>query len=158
MRAHMRISKLVLICLCLLSVAAYGFSPEGAEGKGKFAVCNACHNPALDPPLAPPMWGVQRRYKGIAQDRDQFINMVAGFAASPTLEKAVFRRAVTLLGLMPAVSLPEADLKEIAAYIWEEEFAPPCAHWENGAARAEQMGDSTHAEKDRVMLEMFCGR
>lgn len=140
----------------MLSTNGYAFSPNGTEGKENFLVCNACHNPTLNPPLAPPMWGVQRRYKRMAYDKDHFIELIAQFAKAPTLEKAIFQGAVEKMGLMPKVALPEEGLKKIAAYIWEEEFSPPCAHWEIGAANAEKAGDVAHAEKDRRMLKRFC--
>lgn len=156
MKKWMRVVTGIVIGCCVFWINGHAFSPEATEGKQKFQLCNACHNPSLDPPLAPPMWGVQRRYKRIAQDKNQFIDMVAQFAKAPTLENAVLVRAVKMLGLMPAVALPEDDLKKIATYIWEEQFSPPCKHWEIGAIRAEKEGDVAHAKKDRKMLKRFC--
>ena len=142
----------------ILTFEALAFTPEADAGKEQFAVCNACHNPALEPPLAPPMWGIQRRYKMLAESKDQFIDLVAAFAAAPSQEKAIFTQAVENLGLMPPVALPDEQLRGIAAYIWEEQFAPPCAHWQYGAARAEKAGDIAHAQKDRRMMERFCSQ
>jgi len=158
MEKWMRIIRGIVIGSCVFWINGYAFSPEGAEGKEKFPVCNACHNPELNPPLAPPMWGVQRRYKRTAHDKAHFVDLVAGFAIAPAPEKAVFVGAVKKLGLMPAIPLPEDDLKKIAAYIWEEQFSPPCMHWKFGAAQAEEEGDVAHAEKDRRMLKRFCGQ
>ena len=142
----------------LLSLDVNALSPEGERGKQHFAVCDACHNPALDPPLAPPMWGVQRRYKRMAQDKEHFVELVAGFAKAPSEERAIFAKAVKIRGLMPPVPLPDEDLRHVATYIWEEQFPPPCAHWEIGAVQAEKSGDMAHAAKDRRMLERFCGQ
>ncbi len=140
------------------SINAYAFSPEETKGRELFQVCNACHNPSLDPPLAPPMWGVQRRYKRMSNNKGQFINLVSEFAQAPTLENAKFRRAVEMLGLMPPVALPEDSLKKIAAYIFAEQFPPPCMHWKIGVSKAEQAGDMAHANKDRKMLKRFCSQ
>ncbi|MGJ8685865.1 MAG: c-type cytochrome [Spongiibacteraceae bacterium] len=139
-----------------LSINSYAFSPEADSGKKNFAICNACHNPSLNPPLAPPMWGVQRRYKRVSQDKKHFIDSVSNFAKSPSQEKSIFKRAVNVLGLMPSVSLSDEDLKNVAAYIWEESFSPPCEHWRYGVAQAEKVGDTAHANKDRKMLKRFC--
>ena len=151
-------ASVLVVIASVLSVNGYAFSPEAASGKEQFAVCNACHNPELNPPLAPPMWGVQRRYKRMSQSKEHFINSIANFAKEPSEEKAIFKHAIPMLGLMPPVALPDQSLKDIAAYIWEEQFAPPCEHWKHGVTRAENAGDSAHAEKDRRMLKRFCGQ
>ena len=146
----------MILSSTLVSANGYAFSPNGNEGKESFSICNTCHNPTLTTPLAPPMWGVQRRYKRMSNDKDHFIELITQFAIAPTLEKAIFKGAVNKMGLMPKVALPESDLKKIAAYIWEEEFPPPCAHWEIGAENAKKDGDAAHEEKDRRMLNRFC--
>lgn len=43
-------------------VANEHLSASAQQGKQAFAACNACHNPELDPPLAPPMYGVKKYY------------------------------------------------------------------------------------------------
>lgn len=153
-------TKTIIVVLVsgALSVNAYALSPEGANGKQHFPVCNACHNPALNPPLAPPMWGVQRRYKKMSQSKEQFVDAIASFAKAPSQEKAIFKHAIPVLGLMPPVALPDQTLKDVATYIWEEQFPPPCEHWKHGVVRAEQAGDMAHAQKDRRMLKRFCGQ
>ena len=156
-RIEMKIKALLLSTFCTIFLAGnQAHSETVTEGKEGFAVCNACHNPSLNPPLAPPMWGVQRRYKMMANDKDHFIGMVTQFAKAPTIEKAIFKNAVTKMGLMPEVQLTEDNLRKVAAYIWEEKFPPPCKHWEIGAQAAEKAGDTEHANKDRIMLERFC--
>lgn len=151
-------ASILIVISSILSVNGYAFSPEGASGKEHFTVCHACHNPTLNPPLAPPMWGVQRRYKRMSQSKEQFINSIASFAKAPSQEKAVFKHAIPVLGLMPPVVLPDQALKDVATYIWEEQFPPPCEHWKYGVTRAENAGDMAHAEKDRRMLKRFCGQ
>jgi cytochrome c2 len=44
-------------------VKSIKYSQQAVEGEKLFASCFACHNPELDPPLAAPMYGIQRRYK-----------------------------------------------------------------------------------------------
>ncbi|GAB1262289.1 c-type cytochrome [Aurantivibrio plasticivorans] len=150
--------RIVSLTFCAFVAQVNALSPEAEEGKGLFPVCNACHNASIDPPLAPPMWGVQRQYSKIAESDEQFIELVASFAKSPSLDKVRFQHAVDQLGLMPAVAMPLDELKKVAAYIAEEQFEPPCAHWENNAARAEAAGDLQHAKKDRRKLQRFCAQ
>lgn len=148
----------ILTFLSSTTGTAYALSPAGQAGKQYYPVCNACHNPTLEPPLAPPMWGIQRRYQRIAEDKAHFIDLIADFAKEPTLEKVQFRHAIPRLGLMPPVALPEQALREVATYIAEEAFPPPCTHWEASASRAQTEGDSDHARQVRRMLQRFCGR
>ena len=153
-----KMASILIVIASTLSVNGYAFSPEAANGKEHFSVCQACHNPALNPPLAPPMWGVQRRYKKMSQSREHFINSIVNFVKAPSQEKAIFKHAIPILGLMPPIVLPDKTLNEIATYIWEQKFPPPCEHWKYGVIQAEKAGDIAHAEKDRRMLKKFCSQ
>ncbi len=64
--------RLPLFIAAVLTVAdCHALSPEAAEGKALYPACHVCHNPALDPPLGPPMWGAKRRYEmGTLDDED----------------------------------------------------------------------------------------
>lgn len=75
------------------------------------------------------MFGVQRQYKRVTGTREGFIGRIATFVASPSSERAIMRKAVEQLGLMPAMPLPDASLRKIASYIYEQEFLPPGTHW-----------------------------
>ena len=106
------------------------YSPQALKGEKLFASCLACHNPELDPPLGAPMFGVQRRYMRAYGNKEEFTNAVVDFVLHPTEEKAMMREAVQELKLMPAFALPEQDVRNIATYIYETTFKPPCKHWE----------------------------
>lgn len=151
-------AKILTVVAGILSVNGYALTPEAASGKEHFAVCHACHNPALNPSLAPPMWGVQRRYKRMSRSKERFVDSIADFAKQPAQERALFKHAIPVMGLMPPVALPDETLKEIATYIWEAQFPPPCEHWQYGATRAQGAGDMARAAKERRMLERFCGK
>lgn len=138
------------------SASVYALSPEAEAGAQTFPRCNACHNAEHSPPLAPPFWAIQKRYKKIASSKAEFIERVALFARQPTKEKAYFQGAVQRMGLMPAFDMPGQELRDVAAYIYEQPFAPPCTHWKHGAEMAEKAGDADHAAKDRAMLRKFC--
>jgi len=152
-----RTIALLLIWGGLLPAAgARDLTPEAAEGKTLYPACHVCHDTALDPPLGPPMWGVQRRYMNNNLDREDFIRSMVDFVKAPSLEKAIHDQAVEQLGLMPALPLPDPLLEKIAAYIFEESFPPPCDHWKIAVQRALERGDTEHAGRDQRMLDNFC--
>ncbi|MEW7978395.1 MAG: hypothetical protein B0D96_00250 [Candidatus Sedimenticola endophacoides] len=153
---HSSIRCGLALTLLLASVHSQALSPEALEGKAFYPACHVCHNPQMDPPLGPPMWGVQRRYRNATLDEEDFIERMAGFVRAPSLEQAIHDEALRQLGLMPPMPLPDEMLRKIARYILEETFAPPCAHWEIAVKRALAQGDPAHAEKDRNMLNRFC--
>ncbi|OOZ37562.1 hypothetical protein BOW51_01750 [Solemya velesiana gill symbiont] len=102
------------------------------------------------------MWSVQRLYKRNSLDNEDFVESMVEFVKQPTLESAKHEEAISQLGLMPPMPLPDEMLKKIAAYILEEQFPPPCEHWRIAAQRADQKGDKEHAMKDRRQLKRFC--
>jgi len=148
----------LLLIATLFSASCLALSPEAIEGKSLYPTCHVCHNQAMDPPLGPPMWGVQRRYKKNTIDDEDFVQSMANFVKKPTLETAIHDMAVEQMGLMPALPLPDDLLKKIATYILEEQFPPPCDHWAIAVKRATEKGDLEHAKKDQRMLDRFCDK
>ena len=148
--------KLLLPGILVVSCNTHALSLEAEEGKALYPSCHVCHNQEMDPPLGPPMWSVQRRYRNGTLDDEDFIERMVEFVKAPSLDTAIHDEAVAQLGLMPPLPLPDEMLRKIALYILEEQFAPPCAHWQIAVKRAEAKGDLEHARKDRTMLKRFC--
>lgn len=123
--------KKILLILLLTNLNSYALTPEAEKGKTAIAVCLSCHNAELDPALAPPLYGVQNKYKQAFEDQETFVQAIIDWAKNPTEEKALMKRPVKKLGLMAPMPLPDAMLKSIGTYLYEEEFAPPCSHWAN---------------------------
>ena len=146
----------LFLLAALAPAAGYALSPEASEGQALYPACHVCHDPTLDPPLGPPMWAVQRRYRSASLDEEDFVERIIAFVKAPSLEQALITPAVERFGLMPALPLPDEMLRKIAAYIWEADFAPPCEHWRNAARWAESAGDADHAARDARMLQRFC--
>lgn len=142
--------------MLLISHSVYALSPEAQAGKSLFAVCLACHDTAQDPPKGPPMWGVKRRYKRNSLDDEDFIKSMVEFVSKPSEDKAIHDMALEQMGLMPAMPLGDTTLTQIARYILEEEFPPPCDHWTIAVKRAKARGDEAHAAKDQRQLDRFC--
>ncbi len=145
-----------LLSSFLFSVSSYALSPEATEGETLFPSCNVCHDQAHTPALGPPMWGVQRRYIRATSDKADFIQQMTSFVKAPTMEAAIHDEARGQLGLMPAMPLPDDLLNKIAAYIFEEQFPPPCDHWRFAVKKAKDSGDADHAAKDQRQLDRFC--
>ncbi len=153
---YLNVAGFIVLGSLFYSTNSSALSPIAIEGKSLYPTCNVCHNPEMDPPLGPPMWGVQRRYKKLTIDDEDFIGKMISFVKAPTIEKAIHEKAIEQLGLMPPMPLPEKVLRKIATYILEAEFPPPCTHWKIAVQRAEAKGDVDHAQKDQMMLERFC--
>jgi len=149
--------KMIILSAAMLISANAWANDVVDEGKKLFqSNCLSCHNAKLDPPMAPPMFGVQKHYKRATSDRDTFIDKLTDFAKSPSEEKALMRMAVQHLGVMPDPGMEEAELRKIAAYIHDEAFAPPCAHWKAGMKAAKAKGDLQHFKKDQMRYNRMC--
>lgn len=135
--------------------SAADLSDEAKMGHQLYAVCHSCHDQGLWPAKGPPMFGVQRRYKRATDSKEAFISRMVTFVTTPSEQTAVMTPAVEQLGLMPALPLGEVPLRQIAAYIYEAEFPPPCEHWKNAIARDQAAGDD-HARQDRRMYDKLC--
>jgi cytochrome c551/c552 len=122
--------KLTLLTLAL-AFNAMALTPEAEKGKASISACLACHNAELTPSLAPPFYGVQNKYKQAYSDKQSFITAISDWAKHPSEENALMKRPIQMLGLMPAMPLPDEMLAQIGAYLYEESFDPPCTHWAN---------------------------
>ncbi len=151
--------KIILLAIAMLFTAnAYADEKKMAEGKSLFKEnCFVCHNADLDPPQAPPMFGVQKHYKRATADRDAFIEKVTTFAMDPTEDKAILKMAVDHLGVMPNPGVEEADVRKIAAYIHDETFAKPCGHMKAAMKMAKSEGDLKHFNKIKKNFNRMCG-
>ncbi|MDQ6952987.1 MAG: cytochrome c [Mariprofundaceae bacterium] len=128
-----------------------------AEGKTLFQEnCLVCHNAQLDPPQAPPMFGVQMKYKMATPDKESFINKMTSFATHPTEEKALLKKPVQVLGVMPDMGFDEGDVRKITAYLYDETFAPPCKHWEIAMRMTQVSHDMKHYQKIKKRYNALC--
>jgi len=149
--------KLILLSLAMLLASNASASDNMGEGKRLFNEnCLVCHNAELDPPQAPPMFGVQKHYKRATTNRDDFIEKVTAFAMDPTGEKAILKMAVEHLGVMPNPGVEEADVRKIAAYIHDETFPKPCGHMKAAMKMAKSEGDLKHLNKIKKKFDRMC--
>lgn len=130
----------ILITGLIVSQLSFALTPDAEKGKASVAVCLSCHNATLEPPKAPPFFGVKNRYIRDYQDKEGFIKAITDWVKNPSEEKALMKRPVKILGVMPAMPLPDDMLNQIASYLYEEQFDPPCEHWSNELSRPSPQG------------------
>jgi len=151
--------KILLFSVAMLVASNANASDKMEEGKRLFNEnCLVCHNAELDPPQAPPMFGVQKHYKRATADRDAFIEKVTAFAMDPTDDKAILRMAVDHLGVMPNPGVEESDVRKIAAYIHDEKFVLPCGHLKAAMKMAKADGDMKHFNKANKRFNKMCSK
>jgi mono/diheme cytochrome c family protein len=125
-----------------------------AKGKGLIATnCYSCHSataPLEGGRLAPPMEAVKNHYLNEETTLAEFTDQLIKFVQKPSPVYSKMPGAQRRFGLMPALPLPEEELRAIAAYIYHEDLEAPEwleAHQRDGHAAQEAEG--TYAEKGR---------
>jgi len=155
----MNMKKIIL--LMTMSIAWVGSASAASgdffTGKKLFQKqCLVCHSADLNPPQAPPMFGVQMKYKKATGSKQDFVEKVTVFATHPTIEKALLKKPVQLLGLMPDLGFDVADVKLIAAYIYDESFAPPCKHMKVAMRIFKERGDTKAFRHHKERYDAMC--
>lgn len=89
--------------------------------------CYICHIETPDPSrngqmIAPPMINVKEHYKPSYPNKEEFINAMVSFIQDPSEEKTLMPGAVKKFNLMPKLIYDEAELRLIAATIYEKDF------------------------------------
>lgn len=89
--------------------------------------CFSCHNPDMtggpQSRLGPPMFMVRRHYYKEGVSKEDFTHSIVSFVKNPSEEKSRMKGAIKNFGLMPAGYFDEADIKLIAAYIYENDLS-----------------------------------
>jgi cytochrome c2 len=149
--------KIMILTATMLFTGSAWAADAVEEGKRLLNEnCLSCHNAELDPPMAPPMFGVQKRYKMASSDRIEFIRKITEFVQQPSQEKALMKRAIKHVGLMPEVDVAEGDVKKIAAYIHDASFAVPCNHLQAAMKMAKAKGDTQHFNHAQSRFNQMC--
>ena len=115
-----RAAGLVLPLAALLAAAAPAAAQEpvtGGEATFK-AVCATCHS--IHPPAAqaPPMAHIARHYLDADTARTAVIERIVRWVREPANDRSLLPpMARERWGLMPPLQLPEAQAREVAAYV-----------------------------------------
>jgi len=148
----------------ILASASLMFATQALAGDQGFEAgkrlfqehCLSCHHAELDPPMAPPMFGVQMKYKMATHDKAEFVDSVTAFVTNPSKDKALLKEPVKILGVMPDLGFDESDVRKIAAYIHDETFSPPCKHWQKAAERFKAQGKMKLYQKHQQKYDAMC--
>jgi len=85
------------------------------------ARCAACHTLYPPPKAAPPAMGIVMHYSETYRTRDQFVDAVARWVAAPSKDKTHMPpHAIEKFGVMPPLGFPDAEVRVIAAWMWDE--------------------------------------
>lgn len=158
-----------LLVFSLFSVASSA-AAENKEGKEVFELtCKSCHMPkggghaSLDgrheKRNAPPMAMVKKRYLKAYPERDDFVKAVADWAAAPSQDNALLKRAIKHHGVMPAQMFKTDSLKSVAAYIYDEDMGKAgCGmHGGKGGAKHDHGGKDGMKCGDKSAKGDCCG-
>ena len=102
------------------------------------------------------MFGVQMKYKMATNNKAAFVGKVSAFVMNPSEDKALLKMPVKMLGVMPDIGVEENDARKIAAYIHDETFAPPCAHWKHAAEKFKSEGKMKMYQKHQQKYDAMC--
>lgn len=104
----------------LLAAATAGAQDAPVSGELTFrVVCATCHT--LNPPYekAPPMTHIARHYRQAFASEAEGVEAIVQWVAKPEVSRSKMpAHAIERFGLMPAFPLPEAQLREVAKYVW----------------------------------------
>lgn len=108
--------------LALLALLAPAAAAQDSTPPGELTfrvVCAACHT--LNPPYekAPPMTHVARHYRQAFATEAEGVEAIVQWVMKPEAARSKMpAHAIERFGLMPAFPLPEAQLREVASYVW----------------------------------------
>jgi cytochrome c len=115
-----------VLYLSILSCIATGFLAANAtaktpDGRAIFdRNCSVCHSVNPPPKSAPPVVPLANRYHLKFQTKEQGVAYMAAFLKKPDKNRAVDPQAVSRFGLMPAITLTDAERTAVAAWFWDQ--------------------------------------
>jgi mono/diheme cytochrome c family protein len=103
----------------------FGFSAQASantkDGKAIFTEsCSVCHSISPPPKNAPPIIPLASHYHLKFKTKKEGVDHLVAYMKSPNKDKAVDTQAITRFGLMPALSLPDSELRTVAEWVWDQ--------------------------------------
>jgi len=93
------------------------------QGKAVFdKSCSLCHSYGPPPKIAPPMVGISQHYHDnfTNAETEKAIAHMVDFIKNPSKEKSMLLPiGLEKWGLMPAMNLPDEDLRAVAYWTWQ---------------------------------------
>ena len=93
---------------------------DPAEGARIYeTLCAGCHALGTPARTAPPLAHVAMRYRQAYPDRDEAVARLADYVRAPAAARSVLSPdLVQRWGVMPALPLPDEQLRAVALYVW----------------------------------------
>ncbi|NTW63511.1 MAG: cytochrome c [Chlorobiaceae bacterium] len=82
--------------------------------------CSVCHSVNPPPKSAPPLVSLSAQYHRVFKTKAAGVTALAAFLTLPNKKNAVDQEAVSKFGLMPALSLSEAERRSVAEWVWDQ--------------------------------------
>jgi mono/diheme cytochrome c family protein len=111
------LSGIVAGCLSMATVS-FAEVPDGAIIFERN--CSVCHSINPPPKTAPPIAPMANRYHQRFQTKGEGVAHLMAFLKKPDKQKSIDQQAIARFGLMPAISLPDAELRAVAEWFWNQ--------------------------------------
>ncbi|NTU53657.1 MAG: cytochrome c [Chlorobiaceae bacterium] len=108
------------VTACFFSMATVSFAgvPDGAIVFERN--CSVCHSVNPPPKSAPPIIPLANRYHQRFQMKEQGVAFMIAYLKKPDKQKSIDQQAVARFGLMPAIQLPDTELRAVAEWFWNQ--------------------------------------
>ncbi len=91
------------------------------DGKAIFDKnCSVCHSVMPPPKSAPPITPLASHYHQKYSTKKDGVNHLVAYLKSPNKDNAIDPQAITRFGLMPALRLPDSELRAVAEWVWDQ--------------------------------------
>jgi cytochrome c551/c552 len=112
---------LMMMSMGLLFNSAANAATKSLDGQAIFNLnCSVCHSVAPPPKTAPPIMPLASHYHQKFKTKTEGVSHLVAYLKSPNKDKAVDPQAITRFGLMPALTLPDAELRAVAEWVWDQ--------------------------------------
>lgn len=113
---------LIVLSTLMLAPASAECSTKIPDGKAVFERnCSVCHSINPPPKSAPPIVPIASSYHRQFSSKTAGINHMVAFMKSPSKAASkVDPDAISRFGLMPQMTLSDAELKAVAGWVWDQ--------------------------------------
>ena len=145
MKNKLAVGRYVLFAVslvCITGIYGCGVPQEPSDNKGSQSAsaemtdgerlykryCKRCHSMGPPPKFGPPVKGIAIHYRDAFADKKKAVEHMVAFMQHPDASLSKCRpEAVRRFGLMPAMNLPEKELRTVSDWFWEQ-FDPELKH------------------------------